>query len=425
MLLRFSVSNHLSIRDPQELLFSTSAPQGGNDDLIPCSAAPEGAVLPLALIYGANASGKSNLVEAIHFMRRMVLNSHSKGEPGGGVPVQPFRLHNAHHHAPSRFEIDFVVDGMRYHYGFEASDKAFEQEWLYAFPGARPQLWFDRSGDKFRFGRELKGQKRIVADMVRPNSLLVSVGAQNDQAQLSKVYTYFRSIGGVQILAPGAQALANLLPTAGTLDSRVIDFLKDIRTGVVDYRVNELELSPRTQEFTRKLATVIRETFGPDVLGSDFERDQKVALELGHRANGDEIIYFELEAESAGTRRLLVILSSAFDAIDAGTLLCIDEVNASLHTQASEALLQRFCSRKHNPEGAQLIATTHDTNLLTSPALRRDEIWLTEKDDEGATHLYPLTDIETRVGDNLEKGYLQGRYGAVPFANPESTLGKN
>ena len=120
-----------------------------------------------------------------------------------------------------------------------------------------------------------------------------------------------------------------------------------------------------------------------------------------------------------------MVLSSTFAALDAGTLLCVDELNASLHTQASEAILKLFGSRKHNPNGAQLIATTHDTNLLASPLLRGDEVWLTEKNEVGATHLYPLTDIETRVDDNLERGYLQGRFGAVPFANPVSALGKN
>lgn len=425
MLLRFSVSNHLSIRDRQELLFSVSALQDENDELIPCSAAPGGAVLPLALIYGANASGKSNLIEAIRFMRRMVLYSHIKGEPGGGVPVRPFKLDNAGHHAPSRFEIDFVVDGIRHHYGFEASEKAFEQEWLYVFPGARPQLWFDRTGDKFRFGRELKGQNRVVADLARPNSLFVSAGAQNDHVQLSKVFAYFRSMGGVQTLATPVEAIANLLPTGSALDPRVVDFLRDIRTGVVGYRAHRRELSPAVREFKGKLAVAIRDAFGSDALSSDNEDDEVVALELGHHADDGEIIYFELEAESAGTRRLLVVLSSTFQALDAGTVLCIDEINASVHTQASEAVLKRFCSRKHNPNGAQLIATTHDTNLLMSPSLRRDEVWLTEKDEAGATHLYPLTDIETRAGDNLKKGYLQGRYGAVPFANPVSTFGEN
>ena len=130
-----------------------------------------------------------------------------------------------------------------------------------------------------------------------------------------------------------------------------------------------------------------------------------------------------MERESAGTRRLLIVLDLAFRALDEGAPLFIDELNASLHTQAAEVVLNLFCSRETNPKGAQLIATTHDTNLLASSALRRDEVWFTEKDTEGATHLYPLTDIRTRKGDNIEKGYLQGRYGAVPFDDPISALG--
>ena len=426
MLLRFSVSNHRSIRDQQQLLFSASGLEDQSNGLIPCSAAPGGAVLPLAVIYGANASGKSNLLEALRFMRSLVLNSHNKGEPGGGVPVRPFKLDSANRRSPSRFEMDFVVDGMRYHYGFQASEKVFEQEWLYVFPTARPQLWFDRTGDDFRFGRELKGQNRVIAALTRPNSLFVSAGAQNDHAQLSRVFGYFQSIiGGVQTLATPGAAISDLLATGNDLDQRVIDFLKNISTGVVDYRENRKELPAAVREFRGKLAAAIRDAFGSDAVGSDNEDDQVVAIELGHRAHDGDVIYFELEAESAGTRRLLVVLSSTFAALDAGTLLCVDELNASLHTQASEAILKLFGSRKHNPNGAQLIATTHDTNLLASSLLRGDEVWLTEKDEVGATHLYPLTDIETRVGDNLERGYLQGRFGAVPFANPVSALGKN
>lgn len=426
MLLRFSVSNHRSIRDQQELLFSASGAEDQSNGLIPCSAAPGGAVLPLAVIYGANASGKSNLLEALRFMRSMVLYSHNKGEPGGGVPVRSFKLDSASRRSPSRFEIDFVVDGVRHHYGFQASDKTFEQEWLYVFPGVRPQLWFERTGDEFRFGRGLKGQNRAIEALTRPNSLFVSAGAQNNHAQLSRVFGYFQSIvGGVQTPATMGATMSDLLPTGDDLDRRVVDFLHETSTGVVDHRENRKELPAEVREFKGKLAVFIRDALGSDAVGSDTDDDQFVTIELGHRAHGGDVIYFELEAESAGTRRLLVVLSSAFAALDAGTLLCVDELNASLHTQASEAVIRLFGSRKHNPNGAQLIATTHDTNLLASPLLRKDEVWLTEKDEAGATHLYPLTDIETRLGDNLERGYLQGRFGAVPFANPVSTFGKD
>ena len=127
--------------------------------------------------------------------------------------------------------------------------------------------------------------------------------------------------------------------------------------------------------------------------------------------------------ESAGTLRLLMVLSLVFRALDDGAPVVIDELDASLHTLASEAVVLLFCSKKTNPKGAQLIATTHDTNLLDSQMLRRDQVWFTEKDAYGATLLFPLTEIRTRSSDNLEKGYLQGRYGAIPVTDPISALG--
>ena len=146
-------------------------------------------------------------------------------------------------------------------------------------------------------------------------------------------------------------------------------------------------------------------------------------IELAHRARDGNSVYFDLSLESAGTRRLLVVLGLAFRALDEGAPIFIDELSANLHTHASEAVLELFCSPETNPKGAQLVATTHDTNLMNSPALRRDQLWFTSKDTSGATQLNPLTDIRTRRGDNFEKGYLQGRFGAVPFDNPDSILG--
>ena len=151
--------------------------------------------------------------------------------------------------------------------------------------------------------------------------------------------------------------------------------------------------------------------------------DKQVTVELGHRTRDGETAYLNLNLESAGTLRLLMVLSLAYRALDEGTPLLIDELDASLHTHAAEAILRLFCSRQTNPKGAQLIATTHDTNLLAAPVLRRDQLWFAEKDAHGATVIFPLTEIRTRSSDNFEKGYLQGRYGAVPFSGPLSTLG--
>ena len=199
------------------------------------------------------------------------------------------------------------------------------------------------------------------------------------------------------------------------VDSRVIEFLGKIGTGVIDYRRQEWDPSPEIQEFQRDVVEAFRK-FAPDLTESFDEAQTPASIELAHRAHDDQVIFLDLDRESAGTRRLLVLLGNVFQALDTGTLFLVDELDASLHTQACEAVLAMFSSPSTNPNRAQMVATTHDTNLLRSRLLRRDQVWFTEKDTEGATHLYPLTDIRTRKGDNIAKGYLQGRYGAIPFA---------
>ena len=422
MLLRFGVSNHLSIRDFQELSFAASSLKDRDKGLIPCTAAPKGTVVPAAVIYGANASGKSNLVNAMGTMRWMVSSSQTRGEPGGGVPRQPFKLDPACAEGPSRFELDFVIDGIRHHYGFEASDDTFDSEWLYDFPGSRRRMLFEREGGEFRFGRGLKGRNAVIADLTRSNSLYLSAAAQNGHEQLSQVSGYFRSVHGIYATAfPGVVVSAHLAEKE--TDDRVIDFLGKIGTGVVDYRQKEAEYADEIEAVQRDVLTAMKKRGDvPADLGAAMGGDWRTAIELAHRDQNDEKVYFDLDLESAGTRRLLFVLGFAFQALDEGTFLFVDELDASLHTQAAEAVLRLFCSPETNPKGAQLVATTHDTNLMRAPVLRRDQLWFTEKGADGATRLYPLTDIRTRKGDDIEKGYLQGRYGAVPFDDPLSDL---
>ena len=133
-------------------------------------------------------------------------------------------------------------------------------------------------------------------------------------------------------------------------------------------------------------------------------------------------VYFDFQQESTGTQRLIVLLRQIYKSLDTGTPIIIDELDASLHSKACEAVVALFVSPKTNPRGAQLIATTHDTNLMRSPLLRRDQIWLTEKSSEGATELFSLSDFPTRATDNLERAYMQGRFGATPFTGSARTL---
>ena len=407
MLLRFGVSNHLSIRDFQELLFTASALKDPAEGLIPCPAAPSGAVVPAVMIYGANASGKTNLVHALETMKTMVLHSQTQGEPDGGVPRRPFKLDPECAESLSRFEIDFVLDGMRYHYGFEASDMAFESEWLYVFPKSYRRILYERAGGNFRFGRGLGGRNSIIKDLTRKNSLYISAAAQNGHEQISRIYSYFQSIHDDGNVAVSGGLIAAQLST-DDLDNRVIDLLKKSDTGIVDYRRNRVEITEEDMNFVKEISDTFKK------INLDVKLPGLTSFELSHKGKCEKPVYFDFNSESAGTRRLLVMLAPVFHALDTGAPIVIDEVDASLHTRACETVLELFCSPGTNAEGAQLIATTHDTNLMMSPVLRRDQVWFTEKDDIGATRLYPLSDIRTRRGDNIERGYLQGRYGATP-----------
>lgn len=407
MLLRFGVSNHLSIRDFQELSFSASLLKDPDAGLIPCAATPVGSVVPAAVIYGANASGKSNFVDALETMRAMVLHSQTRGKPDGGVPRRPFALDPACADSPSRFDIDFVLDGERYHYGFEVSDTAFESEWLWVFPKSYRRVLFERDGDEFRFGRGLRGQNNVIKKLTRRNSLYLSAAAQNSHEWLSKVYTYFESIRGDRNIAVPGFAVSETL-SADDPDGRVIAFLGRMDTGIVDWRRKSIDIPEDAMEFHAEISQIFKKR------DPEFEMDfASTALEFAHKGRkGKE--YFQLDWESAGTRRLAILLGPIFRALDNGSPIIIDELDASLHTRAAEAVLKLFSSPETNPKGAQIVATTHNTNLMNSPILRRDQIWFTEKDDSGATRLYPLTDIRTRKGDNIERGYLQDRYGATP-----------
>ena len=414
MLLRFAVSNHLSIRENQELLFAASSLKDRRDGLIDCEAVSSKSVLPAIVIYGANASGKSNILNAISTMKKFVLWSHTKGEPGGGIPRNAFKLDNACLTAPSKFEIDFIIDDVRHHYGFEATDEVFTSEWLYTYPLSQPRKLFERNEGTFNFGRELKGKNQNIAGLTRSNSLFLSAAAQNGHEQLSKIYKYFKSIEiASSISIQGAEASARFV--RNELDSRVIEFLTSMNTGVIGYREKKIEIPEEAQEFHKELTAVFEKLSGGSIrFGPEEEEGKYIAIELAHRNCKGESVYFDLDLESAGTRRLLIVLSLVFKALDEGLLLCIDEVDASLHTIASEAVLKLFCLSAINKKGAQLIATTHDTNLMSSEVLRRDQLWFTEKTSEGATELYPLTEIRTRKSDNIQLGYLQGRFGALP-----------
>jgi len=422
MLLRFSVSNFGSIRDRQELsMIASGAIKDEARGLIDAPELKKEKALPAAVIYGANASGKSNFVKALAHMIALVRDSHRRGEPGGGVPLKPFLLDPAYVHEPSVFSVDFLWGGARYAYSFEASRSRFTRESLIVWRGGSRSKLFERVGDRFEFGRKLKGAPYALEKLVQPNTLFVSAAWQNNFAPLSDVFDFFDAIK-IDLAAHRSAFEVSLTISKYLPDERITRFMQEIDIGIEGSRVTEFVGDTKGHANQHK-GNIIEYVNVDDSMWSALLTttswsmfDKKRFTQLSRKRSDGKEIFFDLEDESAGTVQILSIIGPIFQTLDEGGVIIIDEFGSRLHTRAAEMILDLFNNKETNPKGAQLIVATHDTNLLNAKGLRRDQVWFTEKDERGATHLYPLTDIETRKGDNLERGYLQGRYGAIPFA---------
>ncbi len=417
MLIEFRVENHRSLLEEQALTLECSR-LGDSSDTRPRQIEGHSvSILPVSALYGANASGKSNVLSALDFMRESVIDSHRRWEPDSGVPRKPFAWADGLD-MPSTFEVTFVQHGTKYQYGFSANDELIEEEWLFAWPNNRKQTWLERDKNQYRFGDNLKGPNKSIQEVTRPNALFLSAAAQNNHKQLSRVFSWFRNV--IYISESGKSnrtysfrySLRNFFSNVSQISlfgesgfdgsddndftSRLVELLQSADTGVVNIKAVEDERPVRGR----------------------FRPRHSNRIMLQHQ-RGDDSAWLDLEDESEGTKTLFRIAPSLFHVLDHGSVLIVDELESSLHPLLALTILRLFNSPEINPRHAQLLFTTHDTNLLGTtlgePPLRRDQVWFTEKDVTGKSCLYPLTDFKPRQTENLERGYLQGRYGAIPF----------
>jgi uncharacterized protein len=408
MLIRFRVSNFRSLRDEQELSM-VAAFKDSRKDLVHVDS-QDLDLLRVAGIYGANAAGKSNVLDAVRFMQEAVIGSHRRWQPGGPIPRRPFLLDSISRSKPSLFEIDFLAERVHFQYGFEIDDEKVLMEWLHAFPNGRRQIWFSRVAEKtepFYFGKHLKGSNRTIERLTRANSLFLSTAAENAHEALSEIYSWFTSriwFGNATTKNSGT----GIQFTAGFLDSehdRILSLLRLADLGIVDVSLKDYTPAEGRDQ----------------PLPSEWIVGVNRLLEFKHQSKGGPFS-LSLGEQSHGTQVWFSLLSAIIQALQHGFLLCIDELDASLHPYLVMEIIRIFQDPERNPHNAQLIFNTHDTtllgNLLEVPGLHRDQIWFVEKDEEGASHLYPLTDFKPRKFENVERGYLQGRYGAIPFVGP-------
>jgi hypothetical protein len=356
-------------------------------------------------------------------MQNLVRDSHRKGEPSGGVQLDPFLLDLDYAEKPSTFSLDFILNGARYAYSLTATKLEFINESLFSWSRNRRTRLFERSSGQFKFGRELKGENKTISKLTRANSLFLSAAAQSNHEQLQKISSFitdfFIDIGAVSY-GQMLNVIVHNLVNSGKIafDDTTIKLLASTDTGICASRITDLEEQPNRHAIIEKIDSLFDEIARNKEVGALklATYPSKNKIELAHKAGESGQIFLDISKESPGTMEILTMSPFIILALQQGKPLVLDEFGSRLHTRASELILALFNNKETNPKGAQLILATHDTNLLNAKGLRRDQVWFTEKDEGGATHLYPLTDISTRPGDNLEKGYLQGRYGAIPFA---------
>lgn len=354
----------------------------------------------ISAIFGANASGKTNVLRALYFMASVVSKSQREWVPDGPVPVPQFALDGAPSDASSMFSAVFVLGGQRFEYGFHATATRIERESLYAFPKGRKELLFSRDKRRrFRFGPRLKGENRAIAAMTRENSLFLSAAAQNNHAALVRVYNWFAK--GIAFMIEDRSA-----GEARTIErwderafrERVLDLLR-----LADFGVGEMR--------RRKLPLPADNSGNGDASA----HPDNYFIELFHEAGPRRLVPMPRASESHGTLAFLGLAGLVVESLQNGTVLCVDELDASLHPLLVEEIIRLYRERDTNPRGAQLLFTSHETNLLRAGLLRREEVWFTDKNRKGESRLYPLTDFHEREGETVDKIYLQGRYGAVPY----------
>ncbi|QSV66068.1 MAG: ATP-binding protein [Aphanizomenon flos-aquae DEX188] len=429
MLVEFSVENYRSIQEKQTLsmvaadnetmLDSNTFPVPNNDDL---------RLVTSAAIYGPNASGKSNLLKAIQVLKNLVIKSASRMQIGDKLPVEPFKLNSETAKKPSSFEVIFILDDIRYEYGVSLNRERVFEEWLIAYRNEVQENWFAREylpdnpkfepneGYKWSFGKGLKGEKRRIQKFVRSNSLFISHAAQNNHPQLTEVFDFFEDEINMIPLTERQFREFNFSIRMCEEDNKfreqIVNLLIEADTGISNIRFERESIDDNIQLLVQDFLKEFEDIKDANTLEIDFMK----VITIHKMNDSNSEIELAIDDESAGTKRLFYIAGYLLWVLEYGEVLIIDELDRSLHPVLSKALIKMFNNPEINKNNAQLIFTTHDTTLLDDETFRPDQIWFTEKDNS-MTKLYSLFDFRPRENESLQKGYLLGRYGAIPFIN--------
>lgn len=423
MLIQFSVKNFKSFKEKQVFSMEAGAGDENIENIINIKGTNEN-VLKSTALYGANASGKTNLISALSVAILMVRLSNNR-QPGEKLmQIEPFAFDDKTVNEPSEFEFIFYTNNNKYIYGFKADKNRIYEEYLYQYFSAKPTRIFERNGENYEFLQADKAKLEAIKNQNLENKLFLSTATTWNYDKTKEPYLWFAQKidsfqGGIELSVDSLEAYDN--DKNEELKKFTLRLLEEADIVIKDYNVEieEAEMDRNTLMHLQGLKVPV-----PGVLP---KQKSLKSITMTHEVinDKDEIKVYNLNYfnESSGTRILFSMAPILKSVFERGKIIIIDEIERSLHPSLVEMIIKFFHNPEINKGNAQLIFNTHDTNLLSLDLFRRDQIWFAEKDPKkGATELYPLDDFSVRKTENIQKGYLNGRYGAIPFVATGDSL---
>lgn len=404
MLIEFSIENFLSFKEKVTFTMEASSDKKLEGNFVNID---NEKILKSTAIYGANASGKTNLFKALSLVGIMIMQSNFV-DPNSMLPIIPFKLNKKTINEPSSFEIKFIFNNIKYLYGFKADSKAIYNEYLYYYPkGKQAKIFIRENKDKYTFNVEDNKNLNDIKEKNTANKFFLSTATTWNFEKTKPAYDFLTQKLGVIFSIEQVNNYSYKMYNSdsdGELEKLALKFLKKADFNIIGYKVNEEKI---TEETIKMFPDSIKSFFS--VGATTYKINTKHNLE-------NEEVEFDIGEESEGTKNIFSLIPVIRDVFVNSKILIIDEIDKSLHPLLVKYIIEIFNDEEINKNGSQLIFNTHDTNILDLELLRRDQIWFTEKNAiDGSSNIYPLDDFSVRNTENVEKGYLLGRYGAVPF----------
>lgn len=426
MLVRFQFENYRSFRDESILSMEAKGNAEYKSCLLPYK---KKGLLPAAALFGKNGGGKSNVIRAFWFGVQFIRNAQKTQHEKAEVPVRAFALNDYSKQEPTGFEYEYIQDGVKYIYGFSATKKEIKKEYLYAAPKGQKSEVFSREGQVFSFPvNGEKKMKEMIAEAVAPNQLFFSIACVMNYRPCILAMKWFREY--VHFSKDYADIPQQLLEQAEDVNmlKSIVTYAKQADVGIEDmsFEIKNEEISaydsmpgnlPEGMVMALKqFAAALKDSSDSAELNLKIGEVKTSSMHRGiNKAGEEELFPLELSDESDGTRRLMSLAPGIEQVLQQGGVLMVDEIDRELHPLLAEFIISQFQSPETNPGRAQIIFTTHDTELLNMEILRKDQVYFVDKNKKsGVSELFNLTELPVRTNDNIRKAYLVGKYGAVP-----------